>query len=374
MIKEVLIGAEAKTELKNGINTLADIVEVTLGPQGQYVILDKNYIIPHATKDGVSVAREVSLNDRVQNIGCTMLKTVAQKTADEAGDGTTTSIVIGRSMFTEGLKEIQENGTNPIEVQRGMQKAARDIIEQIRHAAVPISSEQDLKYVATVSANGDTETGSMIGELVYNIGAKGNIIIKDSDTYNTYVEKVDGIKFDSGYISYYFCNDLENQKCNLNNPLVLVSLEKIVNWRVLEPFIKYSNMVKRPLLVVCDEMVGEALALLTANVANKNASACAIKAPGYANNRRELLEDICHVTGAKLIGNDTGFPFNEALKKAHVNLNSVGDYLGSCESVIVDRNGTTFFINDSVKEKIDERIKQIEGHRDLNEGKLIKAK
>lgn len=365
MVKLVLHSEEARDRLKEGVDILANAVKVTLGPKGRNVIIDKNYITPHITKDGVTVASSINLDERVPNMGCTLLKSIAKKTAEEAGDGTTTSIVIAQALFDAGLREIEKNKINSIDIQKGMKLASTKIIEKIQEMSKPIASIDELKNIALMSSNGDEEIANLISNLVYETGPKGNIIVQDSDNYTTYSEFVDGIRFDCGYTSWYFCNKPEEQKCEYENPLILVSQDKISSFGPIAKFVEYAFKNNRPLIIITEELVGEAMAVLLLNVKQKGLKACVVSAPGFANNRKELLEDIAVVTGSKLFGDYTGNPFH------HQDITA----LGTCNKIIIDRANTTFFINDNVRPAIDERIVQIEGHKLLNDNhKLIKDK
>lgn len=357
MVKEIIYSNDAREQLRKGINTLSDAVKVTLGPKGKNVLLDKNYSTPHATKDGVTVATNIILEDRIENMGCTMLKDIAKKTADEAGDGTTTSIILAQSLYNNGLREIEQNKFNSIDIQKGMQKASKAIIDELYKVSKPIESKQQLFNVAAVSANGDTELAELISNVVYETGAKGNIIVKDSQTYSTYSEFVDGIRFDAGYMTYHVNTDPEKQLIEYQNPLILVSLDKISGIGPLKKFLDYAHQKERPIIIITEEIVGEALAVIAANVNKGKLQAALVSAPGFANNRKELLEDMAVVTGGKMLGDYCGNPFHLADI----------DSLGTCNTIRIDRNTTTFFINDSVKPKIDSRIKEIEGHRSLND-------
>lgn len=365
MVKEIVNGDEGRKQLKRGVNTLADAVKVTLGPKGKNVILDKNYSTPHITKDGVTVASDIILEDRIENMGCTMLKDIAKKTASIAGDGTTTSIILAQALYNNGLREIEQNNFNSIDIQKGMQKATVAIVDELKKISQPVSTEEDLYNVAYVSANGDGELASLISNIVHKTGSKGNIIVKDSQTYETYTEFVEGIQFDAGYMSYHFNTDAENQLIEFENPLVLVSQDKISGFGPISKFVKYAIDNQRPIIIITEELVGEALAVLVANVKAGFLKACVVSAPGFANNRKELLEDMAVVTGGKLFGDYCGNPFHLAKE----------DSLGTCKSIRIDRNSTTFFINDNVKPGIEKRIKEINGHKLLNDNdKMISDK
>lgn len=369
MHKEIIFSKDGRIRLQSGVNKIADAVKVTLGPKGRNVILDKNYVTPRITKDGVTVAQAISLYDRVENMGASMLKDIAQKTVEEAGDGTTTSIVLAQSLYNEGLKEIDTYDNNAIEIQRGILKAVTRATELLRERSIPVATEQDLVNIANVSANGDSSISDIVGKVVYQAGPNGYIHIKDhkevDPTYTGY-EFIDGMRYDSGYASWYFCNKPEQQICEFENPFVLVSIEKISSYGPIKWFCEYAFSQGRPIVIITEEMVGEALAVVLKNVQQHGLKACVVNAPGMSNQRKELLEDMAVINKAKLMGNITGYPF--------IHTNMKAEMLGSCEKVIIDRNHITFFPEDSRKEKIQERIKQIKAHKELNEGDYVKRK
>ena len=365
MVKEIINSTEARFALKRGIDTLANAVKVTLGPKGKNVLLDKNYSSPHITKDGVTVATNIMLEDRVENMGCSLLKDIAKKTADEAGDGTTTSIVLAQALYDEGLKITERHNFNSIDIQKGMQQASKDIISKLQEMSTPVKTKDDLYNVATVSSNGDHELAHIISDIVWETGSKGNVIIQDSDNFITYAEYIDGIKFSAGYTSQAFCTSPQNQLIEYDNPLVLTSVDKISDWKVIERFVKYAAEQKRPLIIITEELVGSAFAVLAANFKQGNVKVAVVSTPGIAGQRRELLEDISIVTGGKLFGDSTGYPFHLQTEKS----------LGTCKAIRINRNDTTFFINDNVKEGIENRIVEIQNHAKLNDSnKLIQKK
>lgn len=368
MHKEIIFGNQARRKMQEGIDNLADAVKVTLGPRGRNVIIDKNYSTPHVTKDGVTVAESIIFSDRVENIGASMLKDIAKKTVEEAGDGTTTSIILAQAIYKEGLREV-DNNNNAVDIQRAIVNSSNRVIDYIKSNSKPISSKQDLKNVAMISSNGDEEIANIVSEVVHEVGEKGFIHIKDFkdvDPTRTYHEFVDGIRYDAGYSSWYFCNVPEKQQVHFENPLVLVSIEKISSFGPIKFFVEKAYELNRPIVIITEELVGEAMAVLLNNVKLGKIQACVINAPGMSNQRRELLEDIAVVTGAKLMGNVTGYPF--------IPENMKDKMLGTCNKLIVDRNNTTFFTNELRIPAIEKRIEQIKEHKELNEGTLVKAK
>jgi chaperonin GroEL len=369
MHKEIIFGNVARAAMKEGVDTLANAVKVTLGPRGRNVIIDKNFSTPHVTKDGVTVADSIILSNRVENIGASMLKDIAKKTVEEAGDGTTTSIVLAQAILTEGLKELHNGDSNPIDVQRAIVNSSKRVIDYIQSNSKEITSEEDLKNVAMISSNGDEEIANIVSNVVYNVGEKGFVHIKDYkdvDPTKTFSEFVDGIRYDAGYSSWYFCNVPEKQQVHFDNPLILVSMEKISSYGPIAYFVEHAYKTSRPIVIITEELIGEALAVLLNNVKLGKLQACVINAPGMSNQRRELLEDISVVTGAKLMGNITGYPF--------IPENTKEKMLGTCNKLIVDRNNTTFFIGEDRNIPIQKRIEQIKEHKELNEGVHVKAK
>lgn len=369
MYKSIYFGEDAKQRLKNGVDKIADAVKVTLGPKGRNVIIDKNYITPQITKDGVTVAHSIFLQDRIENIAASMIKDIASKTVEQAGDGTTTATVLAQGLFTEGLKEVNNYKSNAVEIQRSIVEASKLVIDEIKNRAKFISSKEDLYNIALISANGDKEIAQIVSDVVYEVGAKGSINIvdyKNVDPTRTFSEFVDGIRYDCGYSSWYFTTDKEKQLCVYDNPLVLVSIEKITSLQSISFFLQEAHKQNRPLIIIAEEVIGEALGVILANVKEGRLQACIVNAPGMSNQRRELLEDIAVITNARLMGNISGTPFiAENMKAKH---------LGTCKSIIVDRNNTTFFIDESRKDDIETRIKQIDSHKELNQGNMVKAK
>lgn len=366
MIRKVIFGEDAKDKLLAGVNTLANAVKVTLGPKGRNVIIDKNFINPHITKDGVTVAQEIELEDRVENMGATMVKNIAKKTAEEAGDGTTTATVLAQHIFSEGLEAITSNSNiNPIELKREMDKAVENIVKHIKDNAKPIEDHQ-LEEIAVIASNGDVVLGTLIGQLMRQIGVNGTVTVEDSHTPNTYYELTDGQKYDSGYISSYFVTDVERQMVNLEKPLILITNEKINKFQPIQRFVEYAYTNNRSLLIVCEEMNGEALHVLLANKHQKGLKVGVIFAPGFAGQRAALLEDMAISTGSTLVGDGYGLPFHH--------IKNVESIFGSAEKVKIDRSGTVIINGNASKEVIEKRIKEIEAHRDLEPDSKVKER
>src|SRR6056297_1969898 len=365
MIRNIKFKEEAREKLLAGVNTLADAVKVTLGPKGRNVVIDKNFTTPHITKDGVTVAQEVELEDRIENIAATMVKNVARKTADEAGDGTTTATVLAQDIFASGLKAISDNSVNAISVKRGMDKTVNEVTSIIKEMSVPIT-EKSLKEVATISANGDEEMGSLIADIINAIGEDGTVTVEDSHTHETYYEIVDGQKYDSTYISPYFQTNTEKQSAELEKPAIFITNEKISKFGPIQKFVEFAYNNNKPLFIVCEEMVGEALHVLLANKQNRGLDVCVISAPGFAGQRAALLEDMAISTGAKLVGESYGLPLHLIKNPSTV--------LGTSNKIICDRTGTVIINGASDENTIEKRISEIKKHRDLEEDIHVKTK
>lgn len=364
MIKEIAFGEEAKAKLKEGVDKLANAVKVTLGPKGRNVILDKNFITPHVTKDGVTVANEIVLNDRIENIACTMVKNIAKKTAEDAGDGTTTATVLAQAIFNAGLEAMKQNpDLNPIDLKRGMDIAVKEIVDYIKSVAIPVT---DLSQVTTISANGDEEIGNLVAEVIEKIGRDGSVTLEDSATHLTTYKIVDGQKYDCSYVSPYFITNPAKQSVEFEKPLIFVTDEKILDFKPIERFVKYAWDNKRPLHIICEEMNGEALAILLANKTQKGLRVNVTFAPGFGGQRKALLEDIAISTGATLVGNSYGLPFHMVKDE--------GSIFGTADKIIVDRSGTLFINGNSTKEAVENRIAEIESHRDLEPNKQVKER
>jgi len=362
MVRRVVFNADARQKLLSGISILANAVKVTLGPKGRNVIIDKNFITPHITKDGVTVAQDIILEERVPNIGCSMIKTIARKTAEEAGDGTTTATVLAHSIFSLGMKALDEY--NPIDIKRGMDKAVKSVTDYIKKVSTKVTN---LKEVAVIATNGDIEMGNLIAEIMGKIGKEGTVTVENSNSHKTYYEIVEGHKYDSGYISPYFVTNNDKQSVEFDNSMVLVTDEKINSYDVIEGFVQLCHSKGAPLLIICEEMSGQALYLLLANKANKGLQVCVTSAPGYGGQRKALLEDIAGSTGATLLGNSYGRPFhmyNGDKLKASV--------LGGAKRIVVNREGTIIIGGNASKDKIQNMISTIEQHRDLEPDKAVK--
>ncbi len=368
MVKDVLFGEEGREKLKVGVDTLANSVKVTLGPKGRNVIIDKNFTTPHITKDGVTVAQDITLNDRIENMGCTMVKNIARKTATEAGDGTTTATVLAQAIFNKGLKALTDN-VNPIDLKRGMDRAVAGITTAIKGLSQPV--KDNVIEVATISANGDEEIGGLVNEVIDAVGGEGTITVEDSPNHETWYEVVEGQKYDSGYVSPYFVTNIEKQTSELKNPYILITNEKITSFSVIQAFAQACHDEHRPILIVCEEMGGEALHKLLANVSQLGLKACVTFAPAFAGQRVALLEDMAISTGATLIGDAYGRPFHHMNPRSNSKAMSA---LGTADRVIIDRTGTVIINGNSTKEALTQRVKEIKAHREMESNEQVKEK
>src|SRR5687767_8700474 len=329
MAKQVIHGEESRAAILRGINQLADAVKITLGPKGRNVVLDKKYGSPTITKDGVTVAKEIELKDAMENMGAQMVKEVASKTSDVAGDGTTTATVLAQAIFREGVKTVAA-GANPMALKRGIDKAVERATEEIRRLAKPVKGDA-IAQVGTVSANGDTTIGNIIAEAMNKVGKDGVITVEESKTMDTSLEVVEGMQFDRGYLSPYFVTDPERMEAVLENPLILIHEKKISSMRDLLPVLEKIAQQGAPLLIIAEDVEGEALATLVVNKLRGTLKAAAVKAPGYGDRRKAMLEDIAVLTGGKAVTEDLG------IKLENLRLED----LGRAKKVVIDKDNTT---------------------------------
>ncbi len=349
MAKEIKFNIEARALLKEGVDKLADAVKVTLGPKGRHVVLEKKYGAPQITKDGVTVAKDIELKDPYQNMGAQMVKEVASKTGDIAGDGTTTATVLAQSIINVGLKNITA-GANPMDVKRGIDKAVEKVVEHIKSQAQIVGDDLDkIEQVARISANDDQEIGKLIAEAMSKVHKEGVITVEESKGTTTSVEVVEGMQFDRGYISAYFVTNTEKMEADLDNPYILIYDKKISTMKDMLPILEASAQTGRPLLIICEDVEGEALATLVVNRLRGSLKVCAVKAPGFGDRRKEMLEDIAILTGGTVISEEKG------LKLEHATL----DMLGTSEKVTVNKENTTIVNGSGDKEMIKARIGQI---------------
>ncbi len=351
MAKEIKFNIKAREELKKGVDALADAVKVTLGPKGRNVIIDKKFGAPHITKDGVTVAREVELEDPFQNMGAQLVKEVASKTGDDAGDGTTTATVLAQSIITVGLKNVAA-GANPMDIKRGIDKAVATVVGSIREMAEEVGDDfKKIEDVARISANNDENIGKLIAEAMKKVKKEGVITVDEAKGTETTIDIVEGMQFDRGYISPYFVTDPEKMECVMDNPLILIYDKKISNLKDMLPILEQSAQSGRPLLIVAEDVDQEALATLVVNRLRGSLKICAVKAPGFGDRRKEMLEDIAILTGGTVISEEKG------MQLANATMND----LGSAEKVNVNKESTTIVNGAGNKDAIAARVAQIKG-------------
>ena len=349
MAKEIKFDIDARSQLKEGVDQLADAVKVTLGPKGRNVVLEKKFGAPQITKDGVTVAKEVELSDACRNMGAQMVKEVASKTGEVAGDGTTTATVLAQAIINVGLKNITA-GANPMDVKRGIDKAVEKVVKHIASQAKVIGDDLDkIEQVARISANDDHEIGKLIAEAMNKVHKEGVITVEESKGTTTSVEVVEGMQFDRGYISAYFVTNADKMEADLENPYILIYDKKISSMKDLLPILESTAQSGRPLLIIAEDVEGEALATLVVNRLRGSLKACAVKAPGFGDRRKEMLEDIAILTGGTVISEEKG------LKLEHTTI----DMMGNAEKVSVNKENTTIVNGAGDKEMIKARIGQI---------------
>jgi chaperonin GroEL len=346
--KKLVYGDEARAKLKAGVDKLANAVKVTLGPRGREVILEKKWGSPVVTKDGVSVAKEIELTDPYENMAAQLVKEVASKTADVAGDGTTTATVLTQAIYEEGLKAIA-SGANPIYVKRGIDEAVKIIVEELKKISKPVTGRKEIEQVATISANNDPEIGKIIADAMEKVGKDGVITVEESKSAETVLEVTEGMQFDRGYLSPYFVTNPEKMEAVLENPYILIYEKKINNIRELLPVLEKVVQTNRPLLIIAEDVEGEALATLVVNHIKGVLRVCAVKAPGFGERRKAMLQDIAILTGGTAITEDLG------IKLESVDL----DMLGKADKVVVDKDNTTIIGGKGNPEDIKARIEQI---------------
>ena len=351
--KMIIYGDEARAKLKAGVDKLANAVKVTLGPRGREVLLEKKWGSPNVTKDGVSVAKEIELKDPYENMAAQLVKEVASKTADVAGDGTTTATILTQAIYSEGLKAIA-SGANPVYVKRGIDYAVKVIVEELKKMSKEVSGRTEIEQVATISANNDPEIGKLIADAMEKVGKDGVITVEESKTSETTLEVVEGMQFDRGYLSPYFVTDPEKMEAVLENPFILIYEKKINNIRELLPILEKVAQTNRPLLIIAEDVEGEALATLVVNHIKGVLRTCAVKAPGFGERRKAMLQDIAILTGGTAVTEDLG------IKLESVTL----DMLGQADKVVVDKDNTTIVGGkgnpDEIKARIEQIKKQIE--------------
>ena len=349
MAKEIKFNIDARDKLKSGVDQLADAVKVTLGPKGRNVVIEKKFGAPQITKDGVTVAKEIELPDAYENLGAQMVKEVASKTGDDAGDGTTTATVLAQSIISVGLKNVTA-GANPMDLKRGIDKAVLAVVDSLKQQAQTIGDDyKKIESVAKVSANNDETIGALIAEAMQKVHKEGVITIEESKGTDTYVDVVEGMQFDRGYISPYFVTDAEKMAAELENPYILVHDKKISTMKDLLPVLEQTAQSGRPLMIIAEDVDGEALATLVVNRLRGSLKVCAVKAPGFGDRRKEMLEDIAVLTGGSVITEEKGMKLEQTTL----------DMLGEAEKVTVDKENTTIVNGAGATDAIAARVSQI---------------
>lgn len=349
MAKEILFDVDARDRLKKGVDALANAVKVTLGPKGRNVIIDKKFGAPSITKDGVSVAKEIELADPVENMGAQMLKEVASKTADVAGDGTTTATVLAQAIVTSGLKHVAA-GANPMDLKRGIDKAVGVAVESLKAISKEVGEDSNkIEQVATISANNDNAIGTLIAKAMSKVGKEGVITVEEAKGTETYVDVVEGMQFDRGYLSPYFVTNTEKMHVELDNAFILIYDKKISSMKELLPILEKVVQTNRPLLIISEDVDGEALATLVVNKLRGSLKIAAVKAPGFGDRRKAMLDDIAILTGGQVISEERGYKLE----------NADLSYLGTAEKISIDKDNTTVVNGAGAKENIEARIKEI---------------
>jgi len=348
MAKQILFDTDARDKLKRGVDTLANAVKVTLGPKGRNVIIDKKFGSPSITKDGVSVAKEIELADAIENMGAQLVKEVASKTADQSGDGTTTATVLAQAIYTIGAKNVAA-GANPMELKRGIEKAVTAIVKELHAQSKSITTSKEITQVATISANNDHEIGQMIADAMDKVGKEGVITVEEARGTETEVKTVEGMQFDRGYLSPYFVTNTEKMEAEMERPFILISEKKVSSMKELLPVLEAVAQTGRPLMIIAEDVDGEALATLVVNKIRGALKVCAVKAPGFGDRRKAMLEDIAILTGGTVISEERGF------KLEGVELSM----LGQCEKAIVDKDNTTIINGGGEEAEIKGRVGQI---------------
>jgi len=347
MAKQIIYGEQSRQAILRGVNQLADAVKVTLGPKGRNVVLDKKFGSPTITKDGVTVAKEIDLKDSLENMGAQMVREVASKTSDTAGDGTTTATVLAQAIYREGAKNVVA-GANPMELKRGIERAVEVVVDEIKKMARPVSGNM-VAQVGTISANSDATIGTIIAEAMDKVGKDGVITVEEAKTLETSLDVVEGMQFDRGYLSAYFVTDAERMETVLENPVILIHEKKISSMKDLLPVLEQVARLSRPLLIIAEDIEGEALATLVVNKLRGTLQAAAVKAPGFGDRRKAMLEDIAILTGGRAITEDLG------IKLENIKLED----LGKAKKVTIDKDNTTIVEGGGTSAAIEGRVKQI---------------
>jgi chaperonin GroEL len=354
MAKEITFNTQAREKLKAGVDALANAVKVTLGPKGRNVVIDKKFGAPHITKDGVSVAKEIELKDPIENMGAQMLKEVASKTADIAGDGTTTATVLAQAIVTAGLKNVA-SGANPMDLKRGIDKAVEAVVSELKKISRTVGNDNDkIKQVGSISANNDEAIGTLIADAMTKVGTEGVITVEEAKGTETEVKTVEGMQFDRGYLSPYFVTNAENMEADLDNAFILIYDKKVSTMKELLPVLEKTAQTGRPLLIIAEDVDGEALATLVVNKIRGALKVAAVKAPGFGDRRKAMLQDIAILTGGQVISEETGLKLE----------NATLEDLGRAEKITVDKDNTTIVNGTGSKEAIQARIGEIKAQID----------
>jgi len=351
--KDILFDAKAREKLKKGVDKLANAVKVTLGPKGRNVVIEKSFGSPIITKDGVTVAKEIELSDKFENMGAQMVKEVASKTSDVAGDGTTTATILAQAIFTEGVKLVAA-GRNPMAVKRGIDKAVVALTEELAKITKPTRDQKEIAQVGTISANNDPTIGNIIAEAMNKVGKEGVITVEEAKGLETTLDVVEGMQFDRGYLSPYFVTDPEKMTCEMEEPLILIHEKKISNMKDMLPVLEQSAKMSRPLVIIAEDVDGEALATLVVNKLRGTLQVVAIKAPGFGERRKEMLKDIATLTGGQVVSEDLGIKLENM---------TVAD-LGTAKRIVIDKENTTIVDGAGKSEDIKARVKQLRGQID----------
>ncbi len=346
--KELHFSTDARAALKRGVDQLADAVKVTLGPRGRNVVIDKKFGAPTITKDGVTVAKEVELSNPLENMGAQMVKEVATKTSDVAGDGTTTATVLAQAIYREGLKNVTA-GSNPMSLKRGIDKATQAIVDELKKISVPTAGKKEIAQVASISANNDKEIGDLIADAMEKVGKDGVITVEEARGIETTLETVDGMQFDRGYISPYFVTDPDKMEAVLDEPVILIHDKKISSMKDMLPVLEKVAQMGKPLLIIAEDIEGEALATLVVNKLRGTLKVCAVKAPGFGDRRKAMLEDIAKLTGGQVISEEVGFKLE----------NAVVTDLGRAKRIVIDKDNSTIIDGYGESEAIEGRVKEI---------------
>jgi len=351
--KEIRYDTKARDAILKGVDTLAEAVKVTLGPRGRNVILEKSWGSPNITKDGVTVAKEIELEDKFENMGAQMVKEVASKTSDVAGDGTTTATLLAQSIYREGAKLVAA-GANPMALKRGIEKAVETVVAELKTMSKPTKEQQEISQVGTISANNDTTIGNIIAEAMSKVGKEGVITVEEAKSMDTTLEIVEGMQFDRGYLSPYFVTDAEKMEATLEEPYILLNEKKISSMKDMVPLLEQIAKMGKPLLIIAEDVEGEALATLVVNKLRGTLKVAAVKAPGFGDRRKAMLEDVAVLTGGKVISEDLG------LKLENVSVND----LGTAKTINIDKDNTTIVDGGGSRADLEGRVKQIRSQID----------